>query len=330
MKPLLYFNKRQNLKNLEERSLVLSIEKCLKIEDVEYSKNEFLDYDFVHFIGLSKIKNIEETKEAKLPTLISVFYCENNSKSATVTYHNDLMRLKGKAKKALKNVDLITVPGEEAKNYLLKKKITTPIMVWSQPIDIGSFNNKNSIIDKAFFRYFTEREDAKYVLSIGDYDNSVEMKNLLDIASLCKDVKFYFFGANYHRGSSKYIKEAKGNIVFSDLVEPDIYRSALINAQILLVLDPNKVEATNVLEAMAAKTQIISFIKNKNLSFLVDGENCYFVQGSFNAAHKITDYLAGQLKSTTINAYKYVNQFSLEKSAKTLKGIYSLLFKEKN
>ena len=146
-----------------------------------------------------------------------------------------------------------------------------------------------------------------------------------EVAEICYFAKFYFLGANYSPFiTKKYIKESSNNIVFSSLIPEDIYRATLMKSKILLKLDARNIEATHVMEAMAAKTQVIIYNGHaKKDSYLKDGENCYIRDGIYDLATCIEKYLKGKLPSTISSAYDFVKaKFNLVESGNRLVKIY--------
>lgn len=327
MKPLIYAKIKPHSKIYEEDRLRKSIKGSLEAANIEYTTSVFGDYDLVHFINIHDTSKVKQAKEASLPIVINALYCENVHKSAIVQFKNDHLKLKGKYRRCLNLADVVLVPGDAAKRFLVNEEVTSRIVVFEPPINLEHFKIQNEVDKKLFFRYFTERDDVKYVLSVGDYANKVEMKNLMDVVRLCQNIKFYFFGANYHLWSTKEIDDAPSNIVLSDLVESDVFRSALMNSKVLLVLDPKKKEAINVIEAMAAKVQVISFNEPHDVSYLKNGVNAYLCNGAYDLAKCLESYLKGKLKPTTKKAYELAKKHDLKSSGKQLEQIYKSILK---
>lgn len=327
MKPLIYAKPKPHSKIYEEDRLRKSIKGSLEAIKLEYTTSVFDDYDLVHFINIHNTSKVKLAKESKLPIIINALYCENIHKSAIVQFKKDELKLKGKYRRCLNLADVVLVPGDEAKKFLISEKVTSKIIVFKPPVNLKHFKMQDEADRNLFFRYFTEREGVQYVLSIGDYDNEIEMKNLIDVAHLCQNIKFYFFGANYSLWSNKELDDIPSNVVLSDLVESDVFRSALMNSQVLLVLDPKKKEAINVVEAMAAKVQVMSFNDPHDESYLKNGENAYLCNGAYDLAKCLESYLKGKLKPTIEQAYKLACEHDLENSGKRLLKIYESLAK---
>lgn len=322
MKPLIFARNSKKLYYEEER-LRKTIKGSLEANNISYATNVFENYDLVHFINYCDLKKINDAKRAGLNVVMSALYCENIHAVSMLNFKEESIKLKGKCLKCLNACDLILVPGELSKKILLDKKITSPIVVFPNPINFKRFDFKKNVEKDLFYRYFGERPENKIVLSIGDYSNKIELQNLIDVASLCSSYKFYFIGANYNLfRNSKYKKIAPKNVIFSKLIDDDIYRSTIYNADVLLVLDPRRAETLSVFEAMACKTQIIGFCDGKN-SVLKNNLNSYFSMGAFDIASLIDKYFKNKIKSTVEGAFIYIKENDLKKCGQKLNKIYN-------
>lgn len=332
MKPLIYVKKDTHKKAYEETRLRKSIKGSLESNDFSYTTSVFGDYDLVHFINAKEINKVSDARRSNLPIVINALYCETEKHTAMTVLKDRKRVLNKNVKKCLNLSDVILVPGIRAKKYLESCGIVARIELFPTPINFDRFILKTNAEKQMFEKYFTERKDTDFVLCVGDYANKLEMMNLLEIAELCYFAKFYFLGANYSSLiANKYIKEAPKNVVFSSLVEDDIYRSTMIKSKILLVLDARKVEAPSLMEAMAAKTQVLIY-NNKNLeddSIFKDGKNCYIRGGIYDLADCIEKYLKHRITGTVENAYECAKNFNLKNSGERLIRIYRYLIENK-
>lgn len=331
MKPLIYTVTLTSSKAREQERLLQSLKSSLDSIHLEYANSIFSDYDLVQFLMPNDLKKINDAKRAGRHVVACALYCETEKKTAMLERHGNKQVLKAKYRKNLNLADLVLVPGTRAKKLLEEQGVITRIEIWPTPIDLNLYDLKNKYEKDLFIRYYNVKRKVPYILCIGDYSNKNEMANLIEVAELCPFAKFYFLGANYGLfDGSKYIKNGPKNVFCTSLVDDDIYRSALVNAKLLLVLTPYKIEAINVLEAMAARTQIVAISNNKNSdSFLKDGENAYIRNGITELIDCIHKLIHGKLKYTTSNAYKYVQKFDLVKSGERLKKLYSEILSSK-
>lgn len=325
MKPLIYARKKSLVEAYEENRLRKSIKGSLEAVNLKYTTSVFDDYDLVHFINIEDINKVHDAKRGGYPVVISALYCETEKQSAMSHLKERKRTIKGKMKKCLNVADVVLVPGKKAKECLEKEGVSSRIEVFPLPINFKRFSPKFMENNQLFEKYFNAKSDEKFILCVGDYLNKVEMENLVEVAGLCYFVKFYFIGANYSPLlAKKYIRESSNNIVFSSLIPEDIYRSTLFKSQMMLKLDARNIEATHIMEAMAAKKQVIIYNAHaKKDSFLKDGENCYIRDGMYDLANCIEKYLKGKLADTTKVAYEFVhNRFNLESSGERLVRIY--------
>lgn len=332
MKPLIYAKKDTHKKAYEETRLRKSIKGSLEANDFAYTTSVFGDYDLVHFINASEINKVSDAKRANLPIVMNALYCETEKRTAMTVLKDRKRVLNKNIKKCLNLADVVLVPGIRAKKFLENSGIVAKLELFPNPINFNRFKLKTTEEKEMFEKYFTEKKDIDFILCVGDYSNKLEMMNLLEIAELCYFAKFYFLGANYSSMvANKYIKEAPKNVVFSSLIQDDVFRCTMIKSKILLVLDARKIEAPSVMEAMAAKTQVLVY-NNKNLdddSLLKDGVNCYIRDGIYDLADCIEKYLKNRIPGTIDKAYECAKNFDLKNSGERLIRIYRYLIQNK-
>ncbi|MCQ2752655.1 MAG: hypothetical protein MJ206_00110 [Bacilli bacterium] len=332
MKPLIYAKKNShNDEAYEENRLRKSIKGALEAVNVPYETSVFADFDLVHFVNDEDLNKVNEVKFAGYPAVVSALYCETEKQSQMVHLTENRQVLKGKYRRCLNAANLVLVPGIHAKEFLEKSGVKSPIKVFPSPVNFKRFSDETrKKIAPLFKAYFEQSNQDPFILCVGDYKNKVEMQNLLEIAELCSFTQFYFIGANYSNVlRRKYITEGPDNIIFSSLIPEQIFRSTLMHSKIFLLLDSRRIETIHVMEAMAAKTQVILFNdKRGKTSYLKDKINCYIARGTYDVATLIEKYLKGRLKPTITKAYQFVkDNYNLETSGKQLVKLYEGLLK---
>lgn len=330
MKTLIYAATYKHRVREEER-LRKSIRGSLETVKSEYTYDPFDDFDIAHFLNFPDLKKIKDLKRNNIPVVMSALYCENERESMLVDTHGEKRTLKHQALKCLNEADLVLVPGENSKTFLEKEGVLSKIKVFPSPIKFTRFTMGESKQSELVQHYFRKRKDIPYVLCIGDYLNKKDMDNFIEVAELAPFIKFYFLGANYSLIlAGKYIKLVPDNVVLSTFVEDDIYRASLMKAKMLLVINDFKVDSTSVHEAMAAKTQVVAYLKNmKGDCYLKDGVNSYAKKGINELVDTIDLLNKGKIKKTVDKAYKQAQELSLENSGKKLLSIYRSLLREK-
>ena len=316
----------------EEKHLRRLIKGSLEAVKIQYTYDPFDSFEVAHFLNFPDLKKIKDLKRNHIPVVMSALYCENERDSMLVEVGTEKRKLKDNARKCLNEADLVLVPGETNKTFLEKEGVLSKIQVFPSPIKFSRFKMSERTQSELAKRYFHKRKEEAYVLCVGDYLNKKDMDNFLEVAELAPFVKFYFLGANYSLIlAGKYIKLVPDNVVLSTFVDDDIYRASLMKASMLLVFNDFKVDASSIYEAMAAKTQVVAYLKDmKGNCYLKDGVNSYAKKGINELVDTIDLLVKGKLKKTTEKAYKEVEDLSLEKSGKRLLNIYRNLLKEKN
>ncbi|MCQ2795337.1 MAG: glycosyltransferase [Bacilli bacterium] len=330
MKALIYAATHKHRAREEER-LIKSIKGSLELAKTQYTNDPFDNFDVAHFLNFPDLSKIKDLKRDGIPVVMSALYCENERESMLAEPHGEKRVLKDNARRCLNEADLVLVPSEISKTFLEKEGVLSKIKVFPAPVRLANFTMNERKQTELVSRYYHRREEP-FVLCLGDFLNKKDMNNFLEVTELAPFARFYFLGANYSLIlAGKYIKLTPDNVVLSTLVDDDIYRATLLKAKMLLVLNDFKADATNIHEAMAAKTQVVAYLKNmKGKCHLKDGINCYAKTGINELVDTIDLLVKGKLKKTTERAYKEVQEYSLEKTGKRLLNIYRSLLKEKH
>ena len=125
------------------------------------------------------------------------------------------------------------------------------------------------------------------------------------------------------------IKDAPKNVHFKNILPDDIYRSLLLNADVFMLPGYNLAGIISVEEAMAAKCQLIVRKSSIFPELLKNEKTAYVAQYSETLTSLCLDYLNGEIKPTTQEAYEQVSEHSLQKFGDQLVNIYNSLIKNK-
>ena len=185
-----------------------------------------------------------------------------------------------------------------------------------------------------FYRYFRIPKEEKTVICIDNYDNKEAIINFDMAARACPKAKFFFFGPSksfifLDKETKKLLKHAPDNLFYKDIVPDDIYVSMMINADVLYISDPNSCDQVLVLEAMAAKTQIIGVGPLRFYSQLKNKKNSYIGNGNKETIEILYNYLDGKLPSLTKDAFQLAQTNSLLNIGKALNKAYEGLINDK-
>ena len=129
-------------------------------------------------------------------------------------------------------------------------------------------------------------------------------------------------GVRLSKEDQKILTNLPRNVFLTKLIPDDVYRSALINADVYLSLGYKPAGVITILEAMAAKCQIIAREDTAPSDLLINGKNAYLGKFSETLVSLVTDYLNNQLQPTIETAYSEISMHNLESFGKDLLSIY--------
>jgi glycosyltransferase involved in cell wall biosynthesis len=329
MKILVYYN--PGLKNdcFEGTRIRKNIKGSLELNSVSWVESLFALPDILHLLSPEDEAKAHDAKEEGLKVVVSCGYAEDDPYARFFSKDNEGKHLiKGKSERILEGADLIFVPSEAIRNALIAAGIKNPhVRVVSPGVNPVRFEKSGKVEQEIFYRYMRLSPTQKYVVSVGNYDESAKIESLEKIASNAPKTKFFFFGVGkYGRVSGSFLKklnhEAPSNCHFSDVLEDDVYRSAIMSASVYLSNPAVGDDSLVSLEAMAGKTQIIVLGRPLEKSFLIDKTNCYCCDKEEKAAKAIESYCLGNLAPTIIEGYKTAKANSLSLVGSQLKAYY--------
>ena len=169
--------------------------------------------------------------------MVSALYCEDDPLASYLEHKSkDGVRtteLTSKALRFLNKADLVLVPSEKGRSFLVNSGVTTDISISLPGVNMARFDFSREDEKTIFHRYFREDPERKLVVGLGEYDSNMEGINaLINAAKLLPEVAFYYIGRETIPGIyntlkiKKVISSAPKNIKFINIIPDDIYRSA--------------------------------------------------------------------------------------------------------
>lgn len=339
MKVLISFDSNYKNDNFEGMRLRKTIKNALEINDVKYATNIGDDFQIAHFTSPNvDTRILNEVLEKNIPIVISALYSEDDPTAnfIDVTNHgkNTEIKLKPKAFKLLNKATLILVPTPSAKKILLESGINTRIEILKPGINMARFDFSRDDEKELFYRYFNEDPNKKLVIGLGDTKSIDDIKAFINAAKHNKDVNFYYVGYNLKKNHVPLnikiaMKRAPKNVKFKPVMPEDIYRSALMNASIFVGTNNATIGIMSIIDAMAAKNEIIIKKPLINGEFINDGINGYTTIFSETLTSLIDKYFIGKLKDTTDYAYKQMQENNLKLFGEKLINYYQELINKK-
>ena len=338
MKVLVYFQPSQKHDNFEGARMRKTIKGALEVIDTQYTSNLYDEYDVAHFLSPDDESKLNIVLERKVPIVVSALFGEDDPCTRFLVHKNKdgkrTVTLKAKALRMLNKANLVLVPCESAKDFLIANGVTKPIEIVVPGVNLARFNFSREDEKELFYRYFREDKNKKLVMAIGEYTNNMEgIHALINAAKKREDTVFYYVGcetftANYGK-CRKIIKNAPKNVYFKSLLPDDIYRSMLLNADVFMLPGYQLAGLISVEEAMAANCQLIVRKSAVFPEFLKNEKTAYIAEFSETLTSLCLDYLDEKIKPTIDEAYRKISLYSLENFGNELLNNYKALIARK-
>ncbi len=338
MKVFVYFHPDANLDNFEGARLRKTIKSALETLMIPHTDTLMDDFDIAHFIYVEDESVIQELKERNIPIVVSALYCENDPAAYFIDYKNKngerTYTLKPKALKFLESADLVLVPNKNSKEFLMENGVKTRIEICETSVNFARFDFSRDDEKELFYRYVNCDRNNKIVLSIGDCTNDIDGFGALEkAAKVCKDVNFYFIAKSEKNNKLSWknrrkLKKLPHNVNIISIMPDDIYRSALLNADVCFFpgYKPNGMISTY--EAMAAKCQLIMREQKLMEEVAIDQQTAYVASYSETLAGILKDYFDGKIKPTINAAYKMVSKNDIKSFGNKINKYYQELLKK--
>ena len=319
MKILVSFQPNKKAPDFEGVRLRKTIKGALEMAGVDYTTSIVEKYDAVHLMTPDDENKLNDAKENNVPIIVSALYCESDPVASYLEYKSKdgvrHVRLADRALRFLNKADLVLVPSLKARELLVDSGVTTDISISQPGMNVSRFDFSREDEKTLFFRYFREDPKKRLVVAVGEYDVNMDGINAyINAAKKCPDVLFYFIGREIVPGvfSSlkirKMIANAPKNLKFTTVMPDDIYRSALLNAEVFVIPGYRPTGAISIVDAMGAKCQIIARKQAVFTDLVVDGKTGYLGEYSETISSLIKDYLEGKLKPTIEEAHTQVSE----------------------
>jgi len=338
MKVFVSGNIKHAFDNFEGARVRKSIKGALEMNEIPYTTSTLDYFDVAHLVAPENEKKILEIQENGAPVVVSALYAEDDPSCSFLDIskgkRNSQIVLSSKAIKFLSKADLILVPTESNIKLLQDNGISTPIKAIKPGVNMSRFDFSREDEKEIFYRYYREDKDRKLVIAIGEYDSNMEgISSFINAAKKTPNAAFYFIGrvtktTMMSLKIRKIFTTAPGNVHFIDVPPDDVYRSALLNADVLMVPGYKPVGVTMIGEAMAARTQIIARKSAIYEGLLEDGVTAHLAEFSETLSSLTRDFIQGKIRPTTQKAYEVVSEHSLTKYGKELEEQYQVAIKD--
>ena len=328
MKVFIQYKPRNPADAFEGTRLRKTIKGACELVDLSWVDAPQEGVDIAHFISPADMALLKSQKERDVKTVVSAFYAEDDPEASLLEVKNTV-RLKKAALHFLNLADLVLVPDERMEPFARHEGVTSPIRILEPAVRMNRFS-KTAAESKIFRRYFGVPSDVKVVVATGSYADRNTVKLVKKVASCCPNLEFYFFGAkgrfdpfNLAKKTARLSRTA--NLHFKDIVQDDVYRSALMNSIAYISNDSVRPDPIAPLEAFASQTQVVAFNSARPNPILIENESCYFFSYPEEMAAYLTSLNSGTAESTIDSAYAIAKAHNLVSYGRKLKTYYEAL-----
>lgn len=308
-----------------------NIKAALIENNVSFNSNLNARGSIVHLIAPFPFSVIKQAKENEKQIVLSVFYTkeEHNNKSYVSVeqfFKQDFSKI---VIDAFGAADKVLVPLEEYKEALISKGIEKDkIEIVTSGINLQIYKFLPETDMGLAKRYFSIGPETKIILSFVDYEDNEALDRLNAVALARPDSIVITIGTGkykkplFKRFSKNYKKQAS-NLILSSFIDINIYRSLLKNARVVLFMNSYLVDEVQILESLAAETQIIAYDKAMPRKYL---QPFILHTDDLNDLNKMLfNYLDYKISSTVSDAYFFVENCDVKQLGERLKEIYNTL-----
>jgi 1,2-diacylglycerol-3-alpha-glucose alpha-1,2-glucosyltransferase len=214
---------------------------------------------------------------------------------------------------------------------LAKHGIKPPISVISNGVELARFTS-DSRKKEAFMREFGVADGQKTVIGVGMYFVRKGILDFVDVAKSFPQYRFIWFGYTPVRlipgAVRKAVRNPPSNVEFPGYISGDVIEGAYENADLFFFPSYEETEGIVVLEALAARQNIL--VRNIPVydGWLKNGQNCYMEADTKGFLNTLPRIINGELPSTGRNARASVEDKRLENIGTQLKSVYNKALRE--
>ncbi len=329
MKVLVEYSPGAHLDRYIATRLRKNIKGALELVGTSWVESMFAEPDVVHLISPDDESLAHDAKEQGATLVVSALYSEGDPGARFMSVDGEgFHSLRPKAERLLKMADMVFVPSEAAETALLTSGLALrAIRVVTPGVNLARFDAHSDIEKIVFRRYFRLEEGAPYCLTVGEVDDDERLEAMAELASLVPGITFFYLltskkgpaKPSYLRRKSKHYPR---NLILSGLVEDDVYRSGVVGALAYLSFASIGADELAVLEAMAAKTPVLS-LGHPFWSEELTSSKAYRAYPSVERLAKAVESLAqGKGQPTIIEAYRLARKNSLAVLGRKLVSLY--------
>ncbi|MBQ9328299.1 MAG: glycosyltransferase [Solobacterium sp.] len=333
MKVLLYYE-NESLIQMSGIGRALEHQKAaLASQSIEYTVHPTDDYDILHIntVGLNSELMIHHARKHGKKVIYHAHSTEEDFRNSfklsnlvSPLWKKSLVSLYSKA-------DAIITPTPYSRSLIQNYGIELPIYPISNGIDLSQYvYDEEKVL--AFHRYFHLSENQNVVIGVG---LPFERKGILDFVEVAKrmpEVTFIWFGElnpiAVPAKVNEVVENYPSNCIFPGYVKGPIIQGAYCAANAFFFPSYEETEGIVVLEALAAKQQVIVRDIGVFESWLKNGVSCYKGCSNGEFRNLLEGCLKGNLPHTGKQGYEVAKTRTIEVVGQQLRMVYEAVLRE--
>lgn len=335
MKIKLYFENEKAIAKSGIGKALQHQKKALALNGIAYTTDhQTNDYDILH-INTLWLASYHEIKKAKRLGKAIVFHAHSTEEDFrnSFAFSNLLAPLYRRwLVKMYRYGDCIVTPTSYSKSILESYGLKQPIFAISNGIDVDRFNPDEKKV-QAFREYFSLKPEDKVIISVGWLFERKGFDTFCEVASLLPEYKFIWFGdKNLSMPTANirhWIEHKPENVILPGYIDGEVIIGAYLGCDVFFFPSREETEGIVVLEALAAKCQVLVRDIGVYDGWLFDGQNCYKANDVEAFASKIRQLVHHELKDLREAGYQTALSKGFKAIGQQLQEVYSLAYAKK-
>ena len=330
MKVFIHYQPKHNRATYSAVRVRKTLKGECEVASIPWVDNVKADVDLAHFISPRDLPLLRKMKKRGVKCIVSAFYCENDPNASYIAQNpsqNPTISKEGLA--ILQEADLVLVPNDFIKDFVIGNGVTSRVEVLSPAVVLSRFEAYPGE-EMIFPRYYGVRPTQIVVVATGSLKNKVAIERFTKIASLRPEIEFYYFCAGGWSLSTwatlrRLNKKSTKNCHYVPAAQDDIYRSALYRSIARLSLTDPGQESLGVLDAFAAKLQVIAYGERPFSQWIKKDVTAKVFDTEEEIASYLEDLYQGRAEVTIMGGYQIAVDRRIENVAVQLKAYYESL-----
>lgn len=327
MKVLLYFEGESIISKSGIGRAMKHQMAALSYANVEYTIDPKDDYDILHIntVGFTSPLIISQARRHNKKVIYHAHSTEEDFRDSFILSNKIAPLFKKHLTNMYSSADCIITPTLYSKKLLENYNIEIPIFAISNGVDTSKYQYDPHKAE-AFYNYFYLKKNDKVIISAG---MQIKRKGIIDFIQVAKQLPeytFIWFGHTPKFATLTEVREAISdlpkNVIMPGYIKGPIFEGAYSCADAFFFPSYEETEGIVVLEALAARQDIIVRDIGVYEDWLVDGVNCYKGKTNDDFVDIISKVVNKQVKSLDRNAYETAQQRSLHIVGQELKKVY--------